>query len=57
MLLFAALAVLIACLLHGRLATVGMLLLGGALMGLAWPVNLHRLGNALAWWLDISPYQ
>jgi NhaP-type Na+/H+ or K+/H+ antiporter len=26
-------------------------------MGVAWPVNLGALGNSLAMWLGISPWQ
>lgn len=26
-------------------------------MGLAWKVNLGELGNSIAWWLNISPWQ
>lgn len=55
--LFGGLAVVLACVVQGKLASLFVLLGGAALMGLAWPVNLGPLGNSLAIWLGISPWQ
>eukprot|EP00879_Flechtneria_rotunda_P004544 GHRR01004799.1.p1 GENE.GHRR01004799.1~~GHRR01004799.1.p1 ORF type:complete len:1688 (+),score=648.93 GHRR01004799.1:153-5216(+) len=55
--LFGGLAVVMACLLQGKLNTLMVLVAGAALMAIAWPVNLGPLGNSLAIWLGISPWQ
>ncbi|KAI8472713.1 MAG: Sodium/hydrogen exchanger family-domain-containing protein [Monoraphidium minutum] len=55
--LFGGLAVVLACMLQGKLASVIVLLAGAALAGLAWPVNLMQLSNSLNIWLGIAPWQ
>jgi NhaP-type Na+/H+ or K+/H+ antiporter len=55
--LFGGLAVVLACVCVGKLASLVVMLGGAALMALAWPVNLGALGNSLAIWLGMSPWQ
>eukprot|EP00878_Enallax_costatus_P002544 GHUV01002726.1.p1 GENE.GHUV01002726.1~~GHUV01002726.1.p1 ORF type:complete len:958 (+),score=224.31 GHUV01002726.1:205-3078(+) len=55
--LFGGLAVVLACLLQGKLNTLMVLVAGAVIMAIAWPVNLGALGNSLAIWLGISPWQ
>jgi hypothetical protein len=43
--------------LRPRNPEVSLLPPGAALAGLAWPFNLRQLGNSLAIWLGINPWQ
>ncbi|KAF8065728.1 NHX8 [Scenedesmus sp. PABB004] len=55
--LFGGVAVVLACLLQGKLNTLMVLVAGAVLMAVAWPVNLGALGNSIAIWLGIAPWQ
>ncbi len=57
MVLFGGLAVVLACLLQGKLASLFVMIAGCALMAAAWPLNMGALGNSLAIWLGIAPWQ
>ncbi|CAL5219904.1 g1831 [Coccomyxa viridis] len=58
-LLFPAIGVTLACLFQGRFSTTAVLIIGGILQGIMFPTNanLGRLGNSIAWWLGIEPYE
>ena len=55
--LFVGLAVVLACVLRGKLGSTLLLLAGAALQGLASApgVTLGRLGNSISWFLSIVP--
>ncbi|KAK9789036.1 hypothetical protein WJX73_003859 [Symbiochloris irregularis] len=50
-------AVVLACLLQNRQQTTLVLIIGGILMGLQFPVNLGRWANSVSIWLGIQPYE
>lgn len=55
--LFAGIAVVVACISQGPYSSLIVLLSGGALMGFAYPFNLKEVGNGLSLWLGIEPYE
>ncbi|BDA42347.1 probable Na(+)/H(+) antiporter NhaH at N-terminal half [Coccomyxa sp. Obi] len=58
-LLFPAIAVVLACLFQGRMSTTLVLISGGVIQAFMFPTDggLGRLGNSIAWWLGIEPYE
>ncbi|KAL0035986.1 hypothetical protein WJX77_010179 [Trebouxia sp. C0004] len=55
--LLAGIAVVVACICQGRLSNLMVLVAGGALQGILFPLNLGRLGNSVSLWLNIEPYE
>ncbi|KAG1664314.1 hypothetical protein FOA52_005712 [Chlamydomonas sp. UWO 241] len=53
--LFAATALLVACIASAKLSGLNVLLIGAATQVLAFSVNLGRAGNAISLWLSIQP--
>ncbi|KAK9828685.1 hypothetical protein WJX72_001519 [[Myrmecia] bisecta] len=53
--LFGAVALLAASILHGKFSALWILLAGAACQMVAMPLNLGRFGNSLALWLGITP--
>jgi len=55
--LFAGIAVVVACLSQGPYSSLIVLMAGGGLMGFVYPFNLREIGNGVALWLGIEPYE
>ncbi|KAK9840543.1 hypothetical protein WJX81_000451 [Elliptochloris bilobata] len=53
--LFAGVALLAACLFSGQFFALAVLLAGGLVQTLAFPINFGPFGNALALWLGVEP--